>query len=65
VTSRTLHPCTGVCSTRDGDEFCRGCGRSAVEVLNWHSYTKDGRARALLRCKVRLDEMDRQDQENQ
>ncbi|MFL6717256.1 MAG: DUF1289 domain-containing protein [Burkholderiaceae bacterium] len=28
-------PCIGYCSTSFGDEICLGCGRSAMEVINW------------------------------
>ncbi|STR45208.1 DUF1289 domain-containing protein [Iodobacter fluviatilis] len=28
-------PCIAVCSTALGDEICRGCGRSVVEVSTW------------------------------
>lgn len=30
-------PCIGVCSTAQGDNICRGCGRSFFEVSNWLS----------------------------
>lgn len=33
-------PCVGVCSTTNlGDDVCRGCGRTAREVVEWNSYT--------------------------
>ena len=28
-------PCVAICSTALGDEWCRGCGRSFIEVANW------------------------------
>ena len=28
-------PCIAICSTSQGDEFCKGCGRSFDEVQNW------------------------------
>jgi len=39
---RSAHdtPCRGVCTTTNlGDEVCKGCGRTAVEVIEWNSYT--------------------------
>lgn len=28
-------PCIAICSTSQGDAFCKGCGRSFDEVQNW------------------------------
>lgn len=28
-------PCIAICSTSQGDETCKGCGRSFAEVQNW------------------------------
>ena len=28
-------PCIAICSTSQGDEMCKGCGRSFEEVQNW------------------------------
>ena len=33
--SRPDSPCVAMCSTALGDEWCRGCGRSFIEVANW------------------------------
>ena len=36
----TDSPCIGICSTTNvGDDVCRGCGRTAMEVIEWNSYT--------------------------
>jgi predicted Fe-S protein YdhL (DUF1289 family) len=36
----TDSPCVGICSTTNvGDDICRGCGRTAVEVIDWNGYT--------------------------
>ena len=32
-------PCIAICSTSQGDEKCRGCGRSFAEVQNWLELT--------------------------
>ena len=32
-------PCIAICSTSQGDEQCKGCGRSFEEVQHWLSYT--------------------------
>ena len=31
-------PCIGLCSTVYGDEICRGCKRTAQEVIDWNQY---------------------------
>ena len=28
-------PCIAICSTAQGDDLCRGCGRTFEEVSNW------------------------------
>ena len=28
-------PCIAICSTSQGDEWCKGCGRSFAEVQHW------------------------------
>ena len=28
-------PCIAICSTSQGDAWCKGCGRSEAEVQNW------------------------------
>ncbi len=28
-------PCIAICSTSQGDDFCKGCGRSFDEVQHW------------------------------
>ena len=30
-------PCIAICSTSQGDDVCKGCGRSFVEVQHWPS----------------------------
>lgn len=32
-------PCIAICSTSQGDEQCKGCGRSFEEVQHWPSMT--------------------------
>ena len=35
-------PCVGVCSTTNiGDNVCKGCGRTAKQVIKWNTYTKE------------------------
>jgi predicted Fe-S protein YdhL (DUF1289 family) len=31
-------PCIAICSTSQGDAFCKGCGRSFEEVQHWTAY---------------------------
>lgn len=36
----TDSPCVGICSTTNvGDEICLGCGRTALEVIEWNTYS--------------------------
>lgn len=36
----TDSPCVGICSTTNvGDDICVGCGRSAIEVIEWNTYS--------------------------
>jgi len=38
----TDSPCIGICSTTNlGDDVCLGCGRTAIEVIEWNTYTDD------------------------
>lgn len=30
-------PCIGVCSTAIGDDVCRGCARTFVEISHWYA----------------------------
>ncbi|TDS82510.1 DUF3717 domain-containing protein [Comamonas sp. JUb58] len=32
-------PCIAICSTSQGDEVCKGCGRSFDEVQHWLAYS--------------------------
>jgi predicted Fe-S protein YdhL (DUF1289 family) len=32
-------PCIAICSTSQGDEWCKGCGRSFAEVRRWTEMT--------------------------
>lgn len=32
-------PCIAICSTSQGDDWCKGCGRSFEEVQHWLTYT--------------------------
>lgn len=32
-------PCIAICSTSQGDSFCKGCGRSFSEVQHWPELT--------------------------
>jgi predicted Fe-S protein YdhL (DUF1289 family) len=38
----TDSPCIGICSTTNcGDNICMGCGRTALEVIEWNQYTDE------------------------
>ena len=32
-------PCIAICSTSQGDDVCKGCGRTFAEVKNWPAFT--------------------------
>ncbi len=32
-------PCIAICSTSQGDDLCKGCGRTFDEVQHWPAYT--------------------------
>lgn len=32
-------PCIAICSTSQGDDWCKGCGRSFAEVQHWLDYS--------------------------
>lgn len=32
-------PCIAICSTSQGDDWCKGCGRSFDEVQHWLAYS--------------------------
>lgn len=34
-------PCIGRCSTSLGDDICKGCKRTAQEVIEWNGYTRE------------------------
>ncbi|CAM8636067.1 COG3313 Predicted Fe-S protein [Burkholderiales bacterium] len=34
-------PCIAICSTAQGDDLCRGCGRTFEEVSNWVFMNQD------------------------
>jgi predicted Fe-S protein YdhL (DUF1289 family) len=41
---QTDSPCVGICSTTNlGDDVCLGCGRTAVEVIEWNTLTDEQR----------------------
>ncbi|OPX55565.1 hypothetical protein SAMN02745127_01475 [Oceanospirillum multiglobuliferum] len=41
--ARIESPCIGLCSTTLGDEYCRGCKRSADEILSWATLNQNQR----------------------
>ena len=41
-------PCIAICSTSQGDDTCKGCGRRFTEVQHWPAYTP-GQKRAVWR----------------
>jgi predicted Fe-S protein YdhL (DUF1289 family) len=37
-------PCIGQCSTTYGDDVCKGCGRTYLEVINWIMFDEQQKA---------------------
>ena len=37
-------PCIAICSTTNGDDICKGCGRTFEEVTNWVIMTDEEKA---------------------
>lgn len=37
-------PCVGRCSTTYGDDICKGCGRTYLEVIHWITYDEAQKA---------------------
>lgn len=38
---RPSSPCIAICSTSQGDDICRGCGRTFKEVTNWLAMSEE------------------------
>ena len=47
MSASNLHPdspCVGRCSTAYGDDICKGCGRTFLEVVNWIIFDEQEKA---------------------
>ncbi len=44
-------PCVGRCSTTYGDDICKGCGRTFLEVVNWIIFDDDEKSAVWARLK--------------
>src|SRR5437868_5427407 len=53
----TETPCVGICSTIYGDNVCRGCFRSAQEVVDWNAYQQDQKLLILQRLNQNITEV--------
>lgn len=53
----TDSPCMGTCSTATFDDICKGCGRTAEEVLRWNFYTDEQKTEINKRLKMTLDQI--------
>lgn len=50
----TSTPCRGVCTTTAlGDDICKGCLRTAYEVLHWNSFTNSKKVEINKRIKAK------------
>jgi predicted Fe-S protein YdhL (DUF1289 family) len=41
MTARPDTPCIAICSTSQGDDLCKGCGRTFAEVRDWVGMTDE------------------------
>ena len=51
-------PCVGRCSTTYGDDICKGCGRTFLEVINWIVLSDE--EKAVIRARLRQQTAARQ-----
>lgn len=54
-----LTPCILVCSIDDITGYCFGCGRTAVEIGAWMSYSDDERRQLMELLPERLTKLER------
>jgi uncharacterized protein len=45
-------PCIAICSTSQGDDFCKGCGRTFAEVQHWPEFSPEAKRAAWQRITV-------------
>ena len=50
----TASPCVGRCSHNVGDDVCRGCGRTILEVRDWLSLSDTEKMAVKARAAARL-----------
>ena len=46
---RPYSPCIAVCSTSQGDDLCKGCGRTFAEVCRWLEMSEAEKDRVWIR----------------
>lgn len=51
-------PCIGVCSVSQGDDMCRGCGRTLDEIRDWGKYDDNRRDTLMAQLPQRLENPD-------
>jgi predicted Fe-S protein YdhL (DUF1289 family) len=47
--ARPSSPCIAICSTSQGDDVCRGCGRTFEEVCKWLEMSESDKDKVWLR----------------
>lgn len=52
--SKIQSPCVNLCEVAHGTAFCRGCGRSVIEIEAWHGYSDPAKAAIIKKAKLRL-----------
>lgn len=48
-------PCIAICSTSQGDDWCKGCGRSFAEVQHWPEMTPAAKRATWRRITLQAD----------
>lgn len=55
---RIKTPCIGICSVSQGDDICRGCGRTLIEIRNWGRFDDADRDMIMAQLPYRLENPD-------
>jgi predicted Fe-S protein YdhL (DUF1289 family) len=53
--SKIQSPCVNICQVFQGTHFCKGCGRSVMEIELWEGYSDPMKAAIIEKSKTRLE----------
>jgi predicted Fe-S protein YdhL (DUF1289 family) len=57
MSKKLSSPCIGICSTVYGDDFCRGCKRHYLEVINWNGYDEEKKQKIYTRLLQQIQQI--------